>query len=83
MIHMAKESNAALACLGNCNYNMTKQLAKNLQLLWNIDGYIADAKRDGHKECVKVWETIKADEQRHARMLRESIRGLARKGKFK
>jgi hypothetical protein len=32
--------------LSNCQCNMTKQLEKKLQFLWNVDGYIKDAEAE-------------------------------------
>jgi hypothetical protein len=59
--------------LSNCQYNMTKQLEKKLQFLWNVDGYIKDAESEGNAQCAKVLKEIKADEEKHARMLKQLL----------
>jgi bacterioferritin (cytochrome b1) len=59
--------------LSNCQYNMTKQLEKTLQFLWNVDGYIRDAEKEGNTQCAKVLKEIKADEERHAQMLKQLL----------
>ncbi len=54
----------------DCQYNMAKQLEKKLEFLWHVDGYIKDAEKDGDQECAKVFKQIKADEEKHAKMLK-------------
>lgn len=49
---------------------MAKQLEKKLEFLWHVDGYIKDAEKDGNQECAKVFKQIKADEEKHAKMLK-------------
>ena len=53
-----------------CQYNLAKQLEKKLEFLWHVDGYIKDAEKDGNQECAKVFKQIKADEEKHAKMLK-------------
>jgi hypothetical protein len=69
--------------VGNCSYNCAKQLVKNSKFLWAVDRYIADAKKEGHKDCVKMWEHLKKGELHHAQMIRTAIEKKAKKGKFK
>ncbi|HXV46471.1 MAG TPA: hypothetical protein VD736_07360 [Nitrososphaera sp.] len=59
--------------LSNCQYNMTKQLEKKLHFLWNVDRYIKDAEREGNTQCAKILREIKADEEKHARMLKQLL----------
>lgn len=59
--------------LSNCQYNIIKQLEKKTQLLWSIDGYIKDAEAEGNSKCAEVFRQIKADEERHAKMLKELL----------
>lgn len=70
-------------CLCDCDYNLTKQLAKKLQFLWNAEGYVKDAEKDGHPACAKLWREIARDEERHANLLRETIIDLAKAGQFR
>ena len=67
----------------DCTYNCTKQLAKKLDLLWRLDGYIKDSKKLKHKECAKVFELIKKDTLKHAELLRDLIGKKAKAGKLK
>lgn len=69
--------------LNNCNYNCVKQLSKQLELLWNLDGYIKDAKDCGHGDCEKVFGDIKKDVQKHAEILKGLIEKQAKAGEFK
>ena len=68
--------------LKNCNYNLANQLVKKLKFLWVADGLIADAKRDGHKDCEKMWHIIKKDEEKHAEMLRKQLIKKIKKDEF-
>lgn len=54
-------------------YNITKQLTKELEFLWHVDGYIRDAEKEGNQECAKVFKEIKDDEVRHARKLKDLL----------
>ena len=67
----------------DCSYNCVKQLAKKLEVLWRIDGYIKDAKKLKHKECAKVFEVIKKDTIKHADLLKDLIEKKAKSKKFK
>ncbi len=58
---------------GDCDYNLMKQLTKLNQLLWNIDGYISDAKKAKHKECQKVLERLRDDTQKNAERLKQIL----------
>jgi rubrerythrin len=68
--------------LCDCNYNVMKQLTKKMQFLWNVDGYVKDAERKGDKECAAIFRKIKADEERHAEMLRKLLMKKAKEGKL-
>lgn len=57
--------------LSDCQYNIIKQLEKELQFLWSVDGYIRDAEREGNSKCIEVFRQIKADEEKHAKMLKD------------
>lgn len=79
---MAFGKNKQATCLCNCNYNVMRQLTKKLSFLTKVDQYIQDAKRDGHPECAAMWEHIKADEDKHAKMMRDMVAKLAQDGKL-
>lgn len=59
--------------LSDCQYNIVKQLEKELQFLWSVDGYIKDAEKEGDSKCVEAFRQIKADEEKHAKMLKELL----------
>ncbi len=69
--------------ISNCNFDCAKQLVKTAKFLWAVEGYIRDARKEGHKECAKMWEKIKKDEMKHAEMLRKNIEHKAKIGKFR
>ena len=55
-------------------HELLTTVSQKLQHVWNIDQYISDAKKAGHKECAKLFEQIKKDEARHAAMLRDLVK---------
>lgn len=59
--------------LSDCQYNIVKQLEKELQFLWSVDGYIRDAEKEGNTKCAEAFRQIKADEERHAKTLKELL----------
>lgn len=71
-----------MACLNNCNYNCTQQLARKSALLWRMDKYINDAKQCKHPNCVEVWKKIKKDEEKHVEWLKRAMMELSTKGKL-
>jgi rubrerythrin len=38
-----------------------------------VDSYIKDAESSNRPDLVKVWQTIKQDRQKHAKMLKEAL----------
>lgn len=59
--------------LTNTEYNLSKQLDKELEFLWHIDGYIKDAEMDGDRQTADAFRKIKVDEEAHAKMLKELL----------
>ncbi|MEX1054305.1 MAG: hypothetical protein WEC35_07905 [Nitrosopumilaceae archaeon] len=57
-------------CLDDNCYNITKQLSKKLQFLTHVNKYIEDAHKCENEQAETTWKTIRADEQKHADMLR-------------
>ena len=68
--------------VSNTSYNLAKQLTKSLQLLWNIDKYVEDARRDGDEKTTKIWQGMKSDTESHANKIRERINELVGVGGF-
>ncbi|MBD3312426.1 hypothetical protein GF352_03170 [archaeon] len=60
--------------VGDCSYNVMKQLVKLNQLLYNIDSYIKDAKRKKHADCVKAFKELKKDTMKNAEALKEVLK---------
>lgn len=60
-------------CLTDNCYNITKQLAKKLEFLSHVAKYIEDAQKINDTQAKTTWETIRADEERHAGMLRDLL----------
>jgi hypothetical protein len=67
--------------LSDCQYNIVKQLEKELQFLWCVDGYIKDAERQGNTKCAKAFKAIKADEEKHARILKGLLSDFQKSGR--
>lgn len=66
--------------VSDCTYNVMKQLVKLNQLLSNIDGYIKDARKDGHEECAKALEQLRADSRKNAEKLKAAVENTAKNG---
>ena len=60
-------------CLNDNCYNITKQLGKKLEFLYHVNKYIEDAKKIGDEKAKTAWETIRTDEEKHARILRDLL----------
>lgn len=63
----------AAQCLDDNCYNLTKQLTKKLEFLSHANGYIQDANKCNNEQSANVWQTIIADEEKHAEMLRNLL----------
>ena len=60
--------------LQDSEYNVIKQLEKEADFLYSaVEKYIRDAEKDNKPELLKLWNTIKEDEQNHLRMLRSVL----------
>jgi ribosome recycling factor len=60
--------------LQDSEYNVIKQLEKESDFLYSaVEKYIRDAEKDNKPELVKLWNTIKEDEQNHLKMLRNEL----------
>ena len=60
--------------LQDSEYNFIKQLERETDFLYSaVEDYIRDAEKDNKPELVKLWHTIKADEQNHLKMLRSEL----------
>lgn len=63
----------ATLILTNTEYNLSKQLDKELEFLWHVDGYIKDAESEGNKPAAEAFKKIKDEEVEHAKVLRELL----------
>ena len=59
-----------------------KQLTKALQLLWNVESYKKDARRERHPECVKMWDQIQKNALKNEKLLRDIIEKRVKKGRI-
>lgn len=69
-------------CLDDNCYNSIHQFTKTLEFLSHADRYIEDAKKANDSEAEKVWNTIKADRQKHAEMLKGLVVADVTNNKF-
>lgn len=69
-------------CLNNNCYNIVHQLTKTLGFLSRVEQYIEDSKKAGDSESEKVWNTIKADRQKHAELLKNLVKNEIKNNKF-
>jgi hypothetical protein len=55
-------------------YNIIHQLEKKADFLYSaVEEYVRDAEKDNKPELLKLWNTIKEDEQNHLKMLRDEL----------
>ena len=60
--------------LQDSEYNIIHQLEKKADFLYSgVEKYIRDAEKGNKPELVKLWNTIKEDEQNHLKMLRKAL----------
>jgi hypothetical protein len=65
-------------------YNIIHQLEKKADFLYSaVDKYVQDAEKDNKPELLKLWSTIKEDEQNHLKMLRDELVREAKEDKFR
>jgi hypothetical protein len=65
----------------NC-YNVVQQLSKTMRFLSRVDQYVDDASKAGDKESEKIWNTIKADRQKHAELLKNLVINEIKNNRF-
>jgi hypothetical protein len=69
--------------LEDSTYDIIHHLKKEADFLYSaIEKYVRDAEKDGRPELLKLWNTIKADEQHHLLMLREALVKEINQNKF-
>lgn len=65
-------------------YNIIHQLEKKADFLYSaVDKYIRDVEKDNKPELLKLWRTIKEDEQNHLKMLRDELVREVKENKFR
>jgi hypothetical protein len=65
-------------------YNIIHQLEKKADFLYSaVDKYIRDVEKDNKPELLKLWSTIKEDEQNHLKMLRDELVREVKENKFR
>lgn len=62
------------ALLEDSTFNIISQIEKKADFLFSsVEKYVRDAEKDNKPELVKMWNSMKEDEQNHLRMLREEL----------
>ena len=62
------------ALLEDSTFNVITQIEKKADFLYSsVEKYIRDAEKDNKPELMKLWSTMKEDEQKHLNMLREHL----------
>jgi predicted Fe-Mo cluster-binding NifX family protein len=78
-LQIAKEA----ALLEDSTFNVITQIEKKADFLYSsVEKYIRDAEKDNKPELVKLWRTMKEDEQKHLKMLREHLVKEVRENKL-
>lgn len=70
--------------LEDSTYNVITQIEKKADFLYSAaEKYMRDAEKDNKPELVKLWNSIKEDEQNHLKMLRDELIKEAKEDKLK
>lgn len=70
--------------LEDSTYNVITQIEKKADFLYSaVEKYMRDAEKDNKPELVKLWNSIKEDEQNHLKMLRDELIKEAKENKLK
>ena len=71
------------ALLEDSTFNVITQIEKKADFLYSsVEKYLRDAEKDNKPELVKLWSTMKQDEQKHLKMLREQLVKEVRENKL-
>ncbi len=80
---MPKSQSKDKPLIQDSEYNVIHQLEKKADFLYSaMEKYIRDAEKDNKPELVKLWNTIKEEEQNHLKMLRKELIELISENKF-
>ena len=87
-VHLSSMSKSldseSMPLLEDSIYNILHQLEKKADFLYSaVDKYMLDAQKDGKPELLKLWSTIKEDEQSHLKMLRDELVRETKEDKFR
>lgn len=84
MSETTTSSSKASPLLEDSSFNLITQIGKKADFLYSsVEKYIRDAEKDNKPELVKLWNTIKEDEQNHLKMLREELIKEVKENKLK
>lgn len=62
------------ALIGDSTFNIISQIEKKADFLHTaFEEYVRDAEKDGRKDLVKIWNSMKADEEKHLKLLKEEL----------
>lgn len=72
MPQLNEKSESAL--LEDSTFNVITQIEKKADFLYSsVEKYLRDAEKDNKPELLRLWNSIKAEEQNHLKMLREEL----------
>ena len=81
MPQLNEKSLAAL--IEDSTFNVLSQIEKKAAFLYScVEKYIRDAEKDNKPELIRLWTSVKEDEQNHLRMLREELVRAVREKKL-
>jgi rubrerythrin len=84
MTEATTTTNEQGALIEDSTFNIITQIEKKADFLYSsVEKYVRDAEKDNKPELVKMWKTIKDDEQNHLKMLREELIKEVREDKLK
>ncbi|HEX7033383.1 MAG TPA: hypothetical protein VF172_10320 [Nitrososphaera sp.] len=81
--HQSAQSSHPATGLENSTYNLISSLDREAKFLYKtVDTYIEDARRENRQDIEEVWKTIKEDNKKHIKMLREALSKDAKEEKL-
>jgi len=80
---MTQMNEKSRALLEDSTFDVITQIEKKADFLYtSVEKYIRDAEKDNKPELIKLWSSIKEDEQNHLKMLREELVREVRENKL-
>lgn len=83
MTEKVSEGDRSSPTLEDSCFNIISQIEKKADFVHSVaEQYVRDADQEHNQDLAQLWTTIKEDEKRHIRMLKEQLAREVREGSF-